>query len=156
MKARHRNRINADALGRLDQLPAMLRAERSRRELSQRQAAAEIGIGFSTVARVENGGWPDAPGFLAIIAWLGVPGDWFLASDKNQDAYRRGWDDCATAVRAAMQQPARDGGDCPCGCPAAEGCYCGQGCGCDPCQYCDRNADWEALTGQPAQDGGRE
>lgn len=116
MKERHRNRINAATLGRLDQLPAMLRAERGRRELSQRQAATEIGIGFSTVARVENGGWPDAPGFLALVAWLDVPGGWFLAGDKHQDAYRRGWDDCAASVRAvldATQRPATEGGP-PC------------------------------------------
>lgn len=113
MKERHRNRINAAELARLDQLPAMLRAERTRRELSQRQAAAEIGIGFSTVARVENGGWPDAPGFLAIIAWLGMPGGWFLAEGEHQDAYRRGWDDCAAAVRAATEGPKQSGPAAP-------------------------------------------
>lgn len=103
MKERHRNRINAATLGRLDQLPAMLRAKRARCELSQRQAAIEIGIGFSTVARVEKGEWPDAPGFLAIIAWLDVPGGWFLAGDEHQDAYRRGWNDCAAAVRSVTE-----------------------------------------------------
>jgi len=102
-KERQRNRINADTLARLDQLPAMLKAERDRRGLSQRAAADQIGIGFSTVARVESGKWPHAPGFLAIIAWLDVPGGWFLAGAEQQDAYRRGWDDCAAAVRAAIE-----------------------------------------------------
>lgn len=99
---RHRNRINADTLGQLDQLPAMLKAERSRRELSQRAAAKEIGIGFSTVARVENGGWPDAPGLLAIAAWLDVTLGWFTAESEQRDAYRRGWDDCMEQIQTVI------------------------------------------------------
>ena len=39
---------------------------------------------------------------------------------------------------------------CACGCPATRNCTCGSLCPCDPCRYCDRDADWEALTGQPA------
>jgi len=107
VKERQRNRINIDILGNLDQLPAMLKAERARQGLTQRAAAEAMGIHFSTICRVEKGGWPDAPGLLAIAAWLDVTLGWFTAESEQRDAYQRGWDDCAVSVRAALDATPR-------------------------------------------------
>lgn len=87
----------------------MLKAERSRRKLSLRAAAAEIGVGFSTVTRAEQGVPVDLASFLALAVWLQVNIGWFVGEDgiEKQDAYRRGWNDCAASVQSAL----RTGGD---------------------------------------------
>jgi transcriptional regulator with XRE-family HTH domain len=99
----------AAARVRLDQLPHMLKAERDRRGLSMRDAAAEMLLSPSTMTRVEAGDyWPDLAGFLAIAAWLRLPMDWFVdGEDAPMDAYRRGWDDCAATIRAVLDDNPR-------------------------------------------------
>jgi transcriptional regulator with XRE-family HTH domain len=89
---------------RLERLPNMLKAERERRGMTMRQAAAEMNISPSTVTRIEGSGqWPDVAGFLAIVTWLRLPPNWFVDCTRSpMDAYRRGWDDCAQAVRDAL------------------------------------------------------
>lgn len=104
---RHDKRMTpAEARVRLEQLPNILRAERIRRGISQRQAAREMQIGPSTVTRVEAGDWPDLAVFLAMTAWLKVPPGWFFDAGTGSElpaaAYARGWSDCATVVRTAL------------------------------------------------------
>lgn len=57
---------------RLDvaQLGALVRQHRGAQSL--RQAAAEAGVSFSTLSRVEAGAQPDLASFTAICAWIGV------------------------------------------------------------------------------------
>ena len=55
----------------LSQFGALLRAHRG--SLSLRQAAAEAGVSFSTLGRVEAGAQPDLTSFTLMCAWLGVP-----------------------------------------------------------------------------------
>lgn len=106
MTAHDKRMTPSRARVRLDQLPRMLKAERERRGLSMREAAAEMQLSSSTMTRVENGSqWPDLAGFLAIVTWLDVPATWFMDGrdeSSSPDAYRRGWDDCASAVRGAL------------------------------------------------------
>lgn len=61
----------------LAQLGAMLRVRRG--SLSLRQAAAEAGVSFSTLTRVEAGAQPDLASFTRLCAWLGVPPSEFFS-----------------------------------------------------------------------------
>lgn len=67
------------AAQRLDlaQLAAMVRERRG--SLSLRQAAAEAGVSFSTLTRVEAGAQPDLTSFALLCAWLGVSPTQFFA-----------------------------------------------------------------------------
>jgi transcriptional regulator with XRE-family HTH domain len=58
---------------RLDvaQLGRLLRERRGK--LSLRQAAADAGVSFSTMSRVEAGSQPDLASFTALCAWLRMP-----------------------------------------------------------------------------------
>lgn len=58
-------RLDIAELGRL------LRERRG--ALSLRQAAAEAGVSYSTLSRVEAGAQPDLASFTLLCAWLGVP-----------------------------------------------------------------------------------
>jgi transcriptional regulator with XRE-family HTH domain len=70
----------------LSGLAEMILAERKARGLSVRAAAQECGIPYNCLSRAErNVGLPSTPVFMAIAAWLGVPG----------------WDVCASALEAA-------------------------------------------------------
>ena len=70
----------------LSGLAEMILAERKARGLSVRAAAEECGIPYNCLSRAErNIGLPSTPVFMAILAWLGVPG----------------WDTCAEALSAA-------------------------------------------------------
>jgi transcriptional regulator with XRE-family HTH domain len=100
--AHNRDRIPAQAAVRLRELPALVVAERARRGLSQRQTAAVLDLSPSTIGRVEKGQMPDVSAFLAIAGWLRLPLGWFTGEMDPQDAYRRGWDDCAASVRATL------------------------------------------------------
>jgi transcriptional regulator with XRE-family HTH domain len=69
----------------LAQLGAMLRERRGK--LSLRQAAAEVGVSFSTFTRVEAGAQPDLTSFTLLCAWLGVsPGQFFTPVTERQVA----------------------------------------------------------------------
>jgi len=63
---------------RLDvrQLGRMIRERRG--SLSLRQAAAEAGVSFSTMSRVEAGSQPDLASFARLCAWLGLPPSTFF------------------------------------------------------------------------------
>jgi transcriptional regulator with XRE-family HTH domain len=70
----------------LSGLAEMILAERKARGLSVRAAAEECGIPYNCLSRAErNIGLPSTPVFMAIVAWLGVPG----------------WEVCAAALSAA-------------------------------------------------------
>lgn len=80
------------------------KAQRQARRLSLRAAAAEIGCPFNTLLRFERGEASDLLNFLRIVNWLDVPPAWFANPTVRApiDDYRRGWDDCAAAVNAAI------------------------------------------------------
>jgi transcriptional regulator with XRE-family HTH domain len=67
----------------LAQLGAMVRARRG--GLSLRQAAAEAGISFSTLTRVESGGQPDLTSFTLLCAWLGASPSQFFNSIAERE-----------------------------------------------------------------------
>lgn len=95
----------ADLSIRISAIATLLATERARKKLSMRAAATEIGISFSSVARAERGNVPDTAVFLAIVNWLRLPLGWFMGAagvEAPQDAYRRGWDDCAASVRTTL------------------------------------------------------
>lgn len=60
------SRLELSDLGRL------VAEERSRRGISIRQAAEDIGIPFNTLARVEKGHVPDLPKFKRLVEWCGA------------------------------------------------------------------------------------
>lgn len=73
----------------LSGLAEMILAERKARGLSVRAAAQECGIPWNCLSRAErNVGLPSTPVFMAIVAWLGVPG----------------WDACTGALSKAARE----------------------------------------------------
>lgn len=88
----------------LAQLPDMMRAKRARDGLSQRGLAELLGTSNATPSRLESGCVPDLPILLAVLAWLDVPLSWFDGKSGQADGYRRGWDDCADLVTAALNR----------------------------------------------------
>lgn len=69
-----------DEVERLDvaELGSLLRERRGK--LSLRQAAAEAGVSYSTLSRVEAGAQPDLASFTLLCAWLGVPPSRFFTT----------------------------------------------------------------------------
>ncbi|WP_183408314.1 helix-turn-helix domain-containing protein [Nocardioides pocheonensis] len=55
-------------------LGVALRAERRRRHQSLRDLAAEIGVSFNTLSRVERGHVPELRNYERIVNWLSAPG----------------------------------------------------------------------------------
>lgn len=99
-----RRLTHKEAAQRTAGLAAMLQAERTRRGLSQRDAAFEMDVNPSTICRFEKGLLPDVPNFLIVLEWLGVPLAALLGArhDATFDAYQRGRDDVTALVRAAL------------------------------------------------------
>lgn len=60
----------------IEELGKRVRERRGRQSI--RQAAAEAGISFSTLSRVEAGAQPDLATFLRLCGWLGVPPERFF------------------------------------------------------------------------------
>ena len=56
----------------LSDLGRLVLAERSRRGISLRDAALDVGIPFNTLARVEKGHVPDLPKFKRLVEWCGA------------------------------------------------------------------------------------
>lgn len=63
--------MNAEKL-ELGDLGRLVAAERTRRQLSLRDAAKSVGIPFNTLARVEKGHVPDLPKFKRLVDWCGA------------------------------------------------------------------------------------
>lgn len=62
----------------IEDLAPLLKQHRGREALSLRAAAAEAGVSFNTLARIERGHLPDTDNLLKVIAWLGVDADQIL------------------------------------------------------------------------------
>lgn len=72
-----RTRVNVSALY------AALDAARTKKELSWRQLAAEVGVSPSTMTRMANGNRPDVDAFLALVQWLGIPAETFMVDPED-------------------------------------------------------------------------
>ena len=66
----------------IDELAAQLKAQRANSGLSLRDLAAETGVPYSTLARVESGKVPDLKTFRSIVAWLGVSPDRYFPTPR--------------------------------------------------------------------------
>jgi transcriptional regulator with XRE-family HTH domain len=64
------------------QLAAMLNKRRKDEGKSLRDVAAETGVPFTTLARVESGRLPDLTTFRNIVIWLGIPPERFFPTTK--------------------------------------------------------------------------
>ena len=64
------------------QLAAMLNKRRKDEGKSLRDVAAETGVPFTTLARVESGRLPDLNTFRNIVTWLGIPPERFFPTPK--------------------------------------------------------------------------
>lgn len=62
----------------VEELGRLVREHRGRQSI--RQAAAEAGVSFSTLSRVEAGAQPDLATFLRLCAWLEEPPERFFRS----------------------------------------------------------------------------
>lgn len=60
----------------VEELGRLVRERRG--HLSIRQAAADAGVSFSTLSRVEAGAQPDLATFVRLCAWLGLPPERFF------------------------------------------------------------------------------
>lgn len=65
------------------ELYAALDDQRESRGLSWRGLARELGVSPSTMTRLRQGYRPDADGFAAMVAWLGLPADKFIEVQGN-------------------------------------------------------------------------
>jgi transcriptional regulator with XRE-family HTH domain len=64
------------------ELATLLRDHRKEAGLSLREVAAEAGVPFTTLARVEAGKIPDLTTFRNIALWLGVPPERFFPTPR--------------------------------------------------------------------------
>jgi|SRR5208282_647160 len=64
----------------VESLIAALNAEREDRGLSWRKLAFEAGVNPSSLTRMQQGKLPDVNTFTALIHWLRMPADQFMAS----------------------------------------------------------------------------
>jgi transcriptional regulator with XRE-family HTH domain len=72
----------ADSAIDIAELAATLRAHRKAAGLSLRDLAAETGVPYSTLSRVEAGKLPDLSTFRNIVDWLGIPAERFFPSSR--------------------------------------------------------------------------
>lgn len=56
-----------------------IEAERERRAISMAAVAREVGVSASTIRRFADGDDAEADGVLALVRWLGVAPEWFVA-----------------------------------------------------------------------------
>lgn len=85
-------------------LTFMIRAEMARRNLRQKDVAAEVGTNDSTLTRLFQGkGIPDTPTFARICLWLKCDPAVF-AVDAASEAYRRGRADALAPIRAVLEE----------------------------------------------------
>src|SRR6266508_539543 len=99
------------AHGQLDvnALHGALDAERRARDMSWRQLAKEVGVSPSTLTRLANGHRPDVDAFAALVHWLGVPAERFLASDQPAAPEPDLLTQLAPLLRARKGHTAEDG-----------------------------------------------
>jgi transcriptional regulator with XRE-family HTH domain len=68
----------------VSKLYGALDAERTARDISWRQLAAEIGVSPSLLSRLGNDQRPDVDAFMTLVRWLGVPADDFMVDEGGQ------------------------------------------------------------------------
>jgi transcriptional regulator with XRE-family HTH domain len=66
----------------IEGLAAALRAQRKAAGLSLRELAAETGVPYSTLSRVEAGRLPDLSTFRSIVDWMGIPPGQFFPPSR--------------------------------------------------------------------------
>jgi transcriptional regulator with XRE-family HTH domain len=64
-------------------LYAALDVQRSRREMTWSQVAAETGVSAATITRMRAGGRLEVDGMLAMVRWLGVPVETFVRESSR-------------------------------------------------------------------------
>jgi transcriptional regulator with XRE-family HTH domain len=62
-----------------------LDAEREARNMSWRQLANEVGVSPSTLTRLGQGKGPGADVFVALVEWLGLTAEQFVATEARED-----------------------------------------------------------------------
>lgn len=67
----------------VDKLADALATVIDHRRLSERKAAAEIGVSPSTLTRLKKGQKPDADGLISILAWLGAESSKFTKEHSH-------------------------------------------------------------------------
>ncbi len=67
----------------LSELGNLVASERARRGLSLRDAAADVGIPFNTLARIERGHVPDLPKFKRLLEWCGADINQFFTTQER-------------------------------------------------------------------------
>ena len=77
--------MNASKLD-LSDLGRLVLTERTRRRVSLRDAAKDIGIPFNTLARVEKGHVPDLPKFKRLVEWCGADIKQFFETHEKATA----------------------------------------------------------------------
>ena len=70
----------------LSELGGLVQAERNRRGMSLRDAAASLDIPFNTLARVEKGHVPDLPKFKRLVEWCGADINQFFEIQQKPTA----------------------------------------------------------------------
>lgn len=63
-------------------LHAALDSQRRARHLTWKDAADESGVSASTLTRLSQGRQPDVNSLAALTAWLGIPADDFMRSER--------------------------------------------------------------------------
>jgi len=66
----------------LRQLSRSIEQERAERGLTWKEVSAEVGVATSTIRRFANASDAEADGVLALIRWLDVPPEHFVAGSK--------------------------------------------------------------------------
>jgi transcriptional regulator with XRE-family HTH domain len=75
----------ADTAIDITELAVRLREQRAASGLSLRELAAETGVPYSTLARVEAGKVPDLTTFRSIVNWLGIPPERFFPTTRVRE-----------------------------------------------------------------------
>lgn len=91
------SQLDTAALGQI------LRDRRTQAHLSVRQAAAEAGVSFMTLSRVEAGSQPDLATFLKLCGWLRIPAEQFFIQGAHRNP-----DTLEVVTRHLVTDPALD------------------------------------------------
>jgi len=73
-----------DELLDVSALGTLVKQRRTQARQSIRQAAADAGVSFSTLARVEDGAHPDLATFTKLCSWLGLPPSSFFRTGTQR------------------------------------------------------------------------
>lgn len=68
---------------RVHELASAIESKLGDEKLRLREAAGQIGISAATLSRVINGKLPDTGSFAALVNWLGVSADLFIAGPQR-------------------------------------------------------------------------